>query len=97
MSTQHLDQNGHSAHICSGCGTPHPADHPADEPFVVPLDDDLLLLRYLADLADDRKRIDEDERRAVEALRQLDVSWAKIAFRLGVDRKTLQRSYSYLG
>lgn len=83
-------------HVCAGCGTPHPGHHD-DEPIGEQIPEgEVLLLRYLAQLAEDRKAINNDERLAVEALRTLGTSWAKIAHRLGMDRKTLQRQYAYL-
>ena len=91
-------------HVCSGCGTPHPAascvDDGHEHDYVaagqLPADE-VGLLRYLAVLGEDRKAIDRDEREAVEALRLLGVSWPKIALRLDVSRATLQRQYAYLG
>lgn len=89
-----------SLHRCAGCGSVHAASiacgHGHDELLDIDTATDLELLHALEDLREERASIDDDERRCVERLRALGVSWAKIAYRLDVSKTSLLRSYSYL-
>lgn len=51
------------------------------------------VLRHLAQLADQRTRLESDLREAVIAARRSDRSWAEIGAMLGMSKQAAQRKY----